>query len=83
MHGNNLGRTIQEFAMHASVWNRNVFGHIGIRKRRVLARLDGIQQRLARYESRFLEELEGQLILEYNDILEQEELFWWQKSREK
>lgn len=59
-----------------------MFGHIGFQKRIVLARFSGIPQRLAQYESHFLEDLEGKLILEYTNTLEQEEFFWWQKPRE-
>lgn len=69
--------------MQAQQWNRLVFGNIKLRKKRVSARLGGIQKQLLGHESVILEQLEGELILEYNDVIEQEELFWWQKSREE
>lgn len=72
----------KEWVQH---WNTSVFGNIFRRKKRCLARLNlkGIQERLGRRPSRFLEELERQLISEYNDILEQEEIFWFKRSRVK
>ena len=51
-------------------WNVNVFGNIGKRKRRLLARLNGIQRSLNRRNNPFLLQLERQ-----------EELMWQQKSR--
>lgn len=44
--------------------------------------MEGIQKYLAQWNSGCLENLEEELIGEYNEILEQEELFWWQKARE-
>lgn len=63
-------------------WNRTVFGHITHRKRIVLARLGGVQRRLALQYHGGLFKLEKKLHEEYNDILNQEELLWFQRSRE-
>lgn len=46
-----------------------------------MARLKGVQTSLSRRESIFLENLESEILEEYDNILEQEELFWWQKPR--
>ncbi|KAK4490473.1 hypothetical protein RD792_001150, partial [Penstemon davidsonii] len=62
-------------------WNRNSFGNIFENKRRLLARINGIQKCLCQEENPFLSSLEKYLIEEYNEILKQEELFWFQKSR--
>lgn len=61
-------------------WNAKVFGNIFRRKKQVLARLAGTQKALSEKFNDFLHNLEFQLIQEYNQILQQEELFWYQKS---
>ncbi|KAM1885493.1 hypothetical protein ACFX14_038166 [Malus domestica] len=62
-------------------WNYNVFGCIFQKKRRLLARICGIQKALCVCHVPYLFDLEKQLTNEYSTILEQEELFWLQKSR--
>ncbi|XP_034211169.1 uncharacterized protein LOC117624139 [Prunus dulcis] len=64
-------------------WNLVVFGHLKQRKARLLARLIGIQRVLCHRPNRFLTHLEESLSNEYNIILDQEALFWQQKSRVK
>lgn len=63
-------------------WNRDVFGNVGKRKKRVLARLQGIQSKISRAHNPGLLKLEIKLQKEMDDILQQEELIWFQKSRE-
>lgn len=65
------------------VFNQEVFGNIFRRKRLIERRLLGIQQTLERIDSAWLDLLESQLQREYDSILFQEELLWYQKSREK
>ncbi|CAL8168851.1 unnamed protein product [Prunus armeniaca] len=62
-------------------WNIQVFGHLRQRKNRLLARIDGIQKSLCLGPNRFLCNLEPELVKEFNDVLEQEAVFWRQKSR--
>ncbi|XP_008221396.1 PREDICTED: uncharacterized protein LOC103321374 [Prunus mume] len=64
-------------------WNIAVFGHLKQRKTRLLARLNGIQRGMCHRPIRFLTQLEESLSTEYNIILNQEALFWQQKSRVK
>ena len=64
-------------------WNKEQFGNIFHRKKQVLARLGGIQKALTARHNEFLANLENELINDYNTILHQEELFWFQKSRVK
>ncbi|KAL4367315.1 hypothetical protein GQ457_05G009200 [Hibiscus cannabinus] len=64
-----------------SHWNEHTFGHIGQRKRRILARLKGIDNFLASKNSRYLTTLELTLKAELYEVLEQEESLWIQKSR--
>ena len=63
-------------------WNRHVFGNIFWRKKRLLARLGGIQRALEDYYSHGLIDLEKQLIAELEEVLSQEEIIWLQKSRQ-
>ncbi|XP_061993650.1 uncharacterized protein LOC133711562 [Rosa rugosa] len=66
-----------------SHWNKDVFGHLFQRKRRLLARIGGIQKARDRYENHSLINLEAGLIQDYENIRDQENLFWRQKSRDK
>lgn len=56
-------------------WNWEVFGSIFQRKNRVLARLGGVQKHLNGGHNSFLINLEKTLLKEYNQILQQEEIF--------
>ncbi|XP_021826059.1 uncharacterized protein LOC110766949 [Prunus avium] len=62
-------------------WNRQVFGCLFQNKRRLLARLAGIQRKLCLRHNPHLCDLEDELTNNYNLLLEQEELFWLHKSR--
>ncbi|XP_065617683.1 uncharacterized protein LOC136064428 [Quercus suber] len=62
-------------------WNMEVFGNVFAKKRRVLARINGVQKSLAISPNESLLRLEKQLIEEYASILLQEEEFWALKSR--
>ncbi|XP_021805547.1 uncharacterized protein LOC110749696, partial [Prunus avium] len=64
-------------------WNVAVFRHLKQRKVKLLARLNGIQKVLHHRSNRSLSQLEESLVTEYNAVLEQEALFWQQKSRIK
>ncbi|XP_019457635.1 PREDICTED: uncharacterized protein LOC109358024 [Lupinus angustifolius] len=57
-------------------FNKSVFGNIFRRKRRVEARIQGIQRKLEVIEAHDLARLEVQLRREYNNILHQEECLW-------
>lgn len=64
-------------------WNKNVFGNIIHRKRRVIARLEGIQRKWS-IQPRFdLLKLNKKLQKELEEILLQEEMLWFQRSREE
>ncbi|CAL2255075.1 unnamed protein product [Prunus armeniaca] len=62
-------------------WNQQVFGCLFTKKRHLLARLAGIQKKLCHEHNPFLSELEVELTKDYNLLLDQEEIFWLQKSR--
>jgi hypothetical protein len=73
-------KTVQHNSM---VFNKEVFGNIFRRKKRIESRLKGIQNYLERVDSYIHTLLEKELQQEYNHILFQEEMLWYQKSREK
>lgn len=60
------------FKEKAKKWNYEVFGNILQKKRRLQSMLEGIQRALERKNSKFLVELEKQLIQEYSVALLQE-----------
>lgn len=70
-----------DFVDRVKKWNMEVFGNIFAKKRRVLARLNGVQKAIAKNPNDFLLNLENQLSSEYSLILMQEEEFWALKSR--
>ncbi|PNX93226.1 ribonuclease H, partial [Trifolium pratense] len=65
------------------IFNKEVFGNIFQRKRNLENRLRGIQRSMERVDSARLIMLEHQLQEELDKVLYQEELLWYQKSREK
>lgn len=65
-------------------WKNNVFGNVRARKKSLLARIGGIQKRVQEgCTNRFLQRLEKELQKELDQVLYQEELIWFQKSRAK
>ncbi|KAK0592822.1 hypothetical protein LWI29_026048 [Acer saccharum] len=80
-HVGDLPTKLQVLSNNIKVWNKEVFGCIFHRKRRILARLLGIQRSLSERCSPWLASLEFKLRDEYEHIIEQEEIFWLQKTR--
>ena len=72
---------IDTFSKEATLWNRSHFGNIHHKKRRVLARIYGMQKALSNFPSSFLINLENQLQIELESILDQERDLWMLKSR--
>lgn len=68
-------------ALHT--WNRVVFGNIFERKRRLMRHLEGVAHRLTTNPSLDLERAQKRIWGEYEQVLSQEELLWFQKSRSK
>ena len=67
-----LPSTIDTLIEKAKKWNREVFGNLFACKKRVLARLYGIQKAMSNNPSDFLIQLEKNLTKEYKDIMQQE-----------
>ncbi|XP_057756534.1 uncharacterized protein LOC130975820 [Arachis stenosperma] len=64
-------------------WNNETFGNIFRKKRRILNIIQGIQKSRLYGRNKFLDGLEKDLSEELEKILDQEEIFWLQKSRQK
>lgn len=58
---NRLIASLTSFQEKAKMWNKEVFGNLFFRKRRVVARLFGIHKKLVVYPSFFLGRLEKEL----------------------
>lgn len=69
------------FIDNVKPWKDNTFGNIMGRKRKLLARLQGIQSSNSYATSSFLKNLELDLQHEFNDILKIEEDYWKLRSR--
>ncbi|XP_052112461.1 uncharacterized protein LOC127744218 [Arachis duranensis] len=74
---------ISNFKSRITDWNRSVFGNIFQRKQKILRRLQGINLSLGQSPNSFLEKLQKDLWGEYEQTLNQEEMLWFQKSRNK
>nr|XP_023896924.1 uncharacterized protein LOC112008814 [Quercus suber] len=80
-HSLQLGEAIDKFVMDVSIWNKNEFGNVFVKKKRIMARLHGIQKAMALRPSAQLVELEKVLQQELDSILNQERDIWALKSR--
>ena len=70
-----------KFADKAKVWNKNIFGNLFHRKKKMLARLQGIQTALSINPNDFLVDLEINLRAKFQEVSKLEEEFWAMKSR--
>lgn len=76
----NFSDTIITLQTAINLWNRNTYGNIFSQKRRILARLRGIQHCAPNPQNSFLSSLELHLQNELNTILIRERQFWATKS---
>lgn len=76
-----LMSSLECFAEKLRCWNRDTFGNVFSKKRRVQRRLEGVVRALDVQATPGLLSLERELKREWSDILLQEELLWLQKSR--
>ncbi|XP_021766581.1 uncharacterized protein LOC110731038 [Chenopodium quinoa] len=72
---------LEKIANDLQDWNKKIFHNIFRKKRILLARIGGVQKCLAQQKSRDIIKLEAKLRKELDEVLEQEELLWYQKSR--
>lgn len=64
-------------------WNREVFGDIQTRKEKLMSDISEVPDALDQHQSDELLNKEEVLLKEFDVVLEQEEMVWFQKSREK
>lgn len=64
-------------------WNKEVFGNIFERKRKLIKRLEELDNQLATQSSPLLDDTKKAVWHEYEQVLAQEKLLWYQKSRSK
>lgn len=76
-----LAGAISDFTVKVQRWNKEVFGNVFLRKKKIMARLQGIQKAIANCPKSFLINLQNQLSEKYNLILQMEEEIWAMKSR--
>ncbi|OMO68562.1 reverse transcriptase [Corchorus capsularis] len=75
-----LNHSLSHLREALGIWNKNTFGNIHRRKRLLMARLGGVQRALETRPNPFLYRLEKELSDEFNLVLSQEEMLWFQKS---
>lgn len=63
---------IDRFVKEASLWNKNQFGNIFTNKKRIMARLNGVQRAMENNPSSFLIHLENQLFKDLDVVSGQE-----------
>ncbi|CAA7037252.1 unnamed protein product [Microthlaspi erraticum] len=76
-------QALDSLRMTLKKWNREVFGDVQRRKEKLLSEIQHVQDSLENNQSDSLLAREERLLKEFDVILEQEELIWFQKSREK
>lgn len=64
-------------------WNREVFGDVIKRKEKLMEEIKVVQDQIDICRTDALLQREDELIKEFDVVMEQEEMLWYQKSREK
>lgn len=72
----NIQRTVTEL----QAWNKNSFGNVFKEKRKLMSRIQGIQQYDQYGRNLFLDKLERELKQQMETILDREEVIWIRKS---
>lgn len=72
---------LREFAAKLQKWNKEEYYNIFRKKSELWARLEGVQSILASGRQSHLIKLEAKLRREMDEVLNEEELLWFQKSR--
>lgn len=76
-----LKLNVEKFTADVKIWNREVFGDIFHRRKRIEARIRGIQTIIANGPNEYLLNLECQLKQEYFEVLQYKEEFCFVKSK--
>ena len=80
-HDSEWNKNPRGFQHSLKKWNKEIFGDIMKKKRTILKRLNGIARSLSNGPNLYLEDLQTRLRREYEEVLLQEEVLWYQKSR--
>ena len=80
-HLTHLGDAIDKSVKDESIWNKNQFGNVFAKKKRIMAKLNGVQKAMVIRSNVHLIELKKMLQLELDSILNQERDIWALKSR--
>ncbi|KAL8152037.1 hypothetical protein V2J09_021845 [Rumex salicifolius] len=64
-------------------WNREVFGNNHLRKKKLIHRLQGIAKGWKKHASDHLLRLQRDLHAQLEKVLEEEEMLWYQKAKDK
>lgn len=67
---------VNKLAGDLQEWNSKVVGNIFRKKRKLLARISGIQKSLCQNYNPFLVQLEEELVKEYELLRDQEAMYW-------
>lgn len=81
-HGDVVAK-LDQIRKQSLAFNKDTFGNIFKRKRKIEARIKGVHLQLDLCPSSDLVRLESDLQREYSTVLREEEILWFQKSREK
>lgn len=76
-----MAESLGKFSEKPRAWNRDTFGNVFKRKKRLSLRLEGVQRALAEHTSRAMLKLERNLRDELKEMLLQEEMIWRQRAR--
>lgn len=76
-----LSKNIENFDKEAKLWDKNHFGNIFAKKKRIMAWLDGVQRAMAYNPFPPLIQLENQLLKELDMVKGQETELWALKAR--
>ena len=77
----NLAESTEVFSKEATSWNRNHFGNIHQKKKRIMTRIYGAQKAISNWPSSSLLNLEDKLHQELEVVLDQERDLWMLQSR--
>ncbi|KAA3474645.1 reverse transcriptase [Gossypium australe] len=77
----NMIDSLNNFTNFVKEWNRDVYGFLGDRKRKLMRSLNNIQKALERCTSNHLIKKEKEIRDELESVLDHEDLLWRQKAR--
>lgn len=78
-----VNTALNDFSIVVKKWNSNVFGNAFYKKKRLIAKIECVLKRLISGAALNLFNLERNLQKDLDEILKQEEIIWFQKSRQK